>query len=461
MTPETEVVAPELDPLPVLKGLAALRWLTGTYPAGHPMIGQKLSELDGLVREHLRVGPELRIDIIRGAAHLDGVSFDGNNQATTHILQELSELGIDSIYIREGVETEELRSVAEFLWQPRTEEPVDTQLSRRRVRHISVGKLVALDTRWHVERWPDAPTGPLDPDYAQSLLLAQQTFEETAAGKALDLVTVRDLVQLLIVKVARSNAALGQILAVKQYENLTYCHSVNVAMLSLLLGRQLALDEFAMAALVEAALLHDIGKTKIPLDIVKKPGALTKRERKLIDAHTTIGAEILAQTDGLRPLTPVVALEHHRGVKGGGYPDLGSAVPHIMSQIVSVADIYEAVTGARSYQEAMLPERACLILARLAGEKLNTALVKAFVNAITFFPMGSLVRTNRDELGVVMRTSAGDPLHPVLALLDANLRDSRGTVDTATRDGAGSYERHIVETIRPPEGFDAGRFLAA
>jgi putative nucleotidyltransferase with HDIG domain len=292
-------------------------------------------------------------------------------------------------------------------------------------------------------------------------LLAQQTFEETAAGKALDLMTVRDLVQLLIVKVARSNAALGQILAVKQYENLTYCHSVNVAMLSLLLGRQLALDEFAMAALVEAALLHDIGKTKIPLEIVKKPGALTKRERKLIDAHTTIGAEILAQTDGLRPLTPVVALEHHRGVKGGGYPDLGSAVPHIMSQIVSVADIYEAVTGARSYQEAMLPERACLILARLAGEKLNTSLVKAFVNAITFFPMGSLVRTNRDELGVVMRTSTGDPLHPVLALLDANLRDSRGTVDTATRDGAGSYERHIVETLRPPEGFDAGRFLAA
>ena len=92
--------------------------------------------------------------------------------------------------------------------------------------------------------------------------------------------TVRDLVQLLIHKVARSNAALGQILAVKQYENLTYCHSVNVAMLSLLLGKQVGLDEARMAALVEAALLHDIGKTRIPLEIVKKPGALDKRERK-------------------------------------------------------------------------------------------------------------------------------------------------------------------------------------
>jgi HD-GYP domain-containing protein (c-di-GMP phosphodiesterase class II) len=86
-------------------------------------------------------------------------------------------------------------------------------------------------------------------------------------------------VQLLIYKVARSYAALSQILTVKHYENLTYCHSVNVAMLSLLLGRQLGFDELTMAALVEAALLHDIGKTRIPLDIVKKPGALTKRAK--------------------------------------------------------------------------------------------------------------------------------------------------------------------------------------
>jgi putative nucleotidyltransferase with HDIG domain len=197
--------------------------------------------------------------------------------------------------------------------------------------------------------------------------------------------------------VARSQAALSQILAVKQYENLTYCHSVNVAMLSLLLGRQLHLGDDSMSALVEAALLHDIGKTRIPLDIVRKPGALTKRERKLIETHTTFGAEILAQTEGLGELTPIVALEHHRSVKGSGYPDLGNAVPHIMSQIVSVADIYEAITGARSYQDPTMPDRACLVLARLAGEKLNTVFVKAFVNAITFFPLGRQDQPRRDR----------------------------------------------------------------
>jgi putative nucleotidyltransferase with HDIG domain len=284
-----------------------------------------------------------------------------------------------------------------------------------------------------------------------------------ASGRTLDAVTVRDLVQLLIGEVARSNAALGQILTLKEYENLTYCHSINVAILSLLLGRQLGLDEPTTVTLVEAALLHDIGKTRVPLDIVKKPGALDRAERKLIEAHTTFGAEILVETPGLHPLTPTVALEHHRGIRGTGYPDLGDgAVPHVLSQIVAVADIYEALTGARSYREPLRPEQACLVLAREAGNKLNTALVKAFVAAVTFFPLGSLVRTSRGELGVVVRTNPKDPLHPALALVDETFERLIGEVDTATRDRAGLYERHIAETLPGrAHGVDLTRILSS
>ena len=153
--------------------------------------------------------------------------------------------------------------------------------------------------------------------------------------------------------------------------------------------------------------------------------------------------------DGLRPLTPLVALEHHRSVTGRGYPDLGTSVPHVFSQIVSVADIYEAVTGARSYQAPTPPERACLLLARLAGDKLNAALVKALVGAITFFPIGSVVRTSLDEVGIVIRTNAGDPLHPVIALVDEALETPLGEVDTSDRDESGGYRRHIRETLVP------------
>jgi putative nucleotidyltransferase with HDIG domain len=451
-----------LDPLAVLKGLAALRRLTGTYPPGHPMIGQKLKELGDQVAAHLQHTKLLRIDVIRGDVFLDSVASSTEGQANQQLLTQLTALGVDSIHITRGVELEEFLAVAEFLWQfSGSGDSVASQLVSRNVRHISLGKLIPLDTRWRAQQWPDAPTGALDPDYAESLLRAQQTFEDTAAGKPIDVVTVRDLVQLLIHKVARSNAALGQILAVKQYENLTYCHSVNVSVLSLMLGKQVGLDEATQAALVEAALLHDVGKTQIPLDIVKKPGALDKHERKIIESHTTLGAEILVQTSGLHPLTPTIALEHHRGPKGTGYPDLGTAIPHPMSQIVTVADIYEAITGARTYQDPTPPERACLILARLAGEKMNTALVKTFVNTISFFPLGSLVRTNRNELGLVVATNRGEPLHPVIRVLDQLTYEPTDRVNTASRDSAGAYERHINQSVPVPEGLDVRGMLEA
>jgi putative nucleotidyltransferase with HDIG domain len=451
-----------LDPLAILKGLAALRRLTGTYPPGHPMIGQKLKEIGDVAAAHLQNTDLLRLDVIRGDVFLDSVASSSDGQANQQLLTQLTVLGVDSIHIRKGVELEEFLSVAEFLWQFNgSGESVAPQLAARNVRHITLGKLVSLDTRWRAQQWPDAPTAPLDPDYADSILRSQQMFENAAAGKPIDVVTVRDLVQLLIHKVARSNAALGQILAVKQYENLTYCHSVNVSVLSLMLGKQVGLDEPTQAALVEAALLHDVGKTQIPLDIVKKPGALDKQERKTIESHTTLGAEILVQTSGLHPLTPTVALEHHRGVKGTGYPDLGTAIPHPMSQIVSVADIYEAITGARTYQDPTPPERACLIMARLAGEKLNTALVKTFVNAITFFPLGSLVRTSRNELGLVVATNHGEPLHPVIRVLDQLTYEPADRVNTAMRDSSGAYERHINQSVPVPEGLDVRAMLEA
>jgi putative nucleotidyltransferase with HDIG domain len=457
------IAEPVLDPLPLLKGIASLRKLTGMYPPGHPAITQKLGELDAAVQRHLRQSDVLRIDVIHGDAHLDGLSFRQDSDTNSRIIQELSSLGIDSIHIGRGITPDDLLALSAFLWELKDAAaggpPMADQLAARGIRHVSLARLVALDTRWRSEQWADAPTDIYDPAYGESLDLMQQTFEQVQEGRELKLATIRHIVELLIHKVAGSSAALAQILAVKLYENLTYCHSVNVATLSLLIARQVGFDEATTAAIGEAALLHDIGKTRIPLDVIRKPGALDKRERALMESHTTFGAEILVEVDGLRPLTPTVALEHHRGVKGSGYPELGERVPHFMSQLVSVADIYEAITGARTYQDPGQPEQACLVLARLAGGKLNAALVKAFVAAVTFFPVGSVVRTSRDETGVVIATNRAEPLHPLIALVAPDFGRLPGNVDTSLRDSSGSYARHIVETIRPPEGLDLSVFV--
>ncbi|CAN5646444.1 HD domain-containing protein [soil metagenome] len=462
MTTAAPAADPVLDPLPLLKGLGSLRKLTGMYPPGHPAIAQKLGELDAAVQAHLRRTDVLRLDVIHGEVHVDGLSVRPEGNANAKVLEELTGLGIDSIHISRGVSPADLHGLSAFLWELRdsaVSAPMAVQLAARGVCHISLARLVPLDTRWRATSWAERPADVYDPAYAESLDLMQGTFESVQDGRELKLDTVRHVVELLIEKVSGSSAALAQILSVKMYENLTYCHSVNVATLSLLLARSVGLDAQTIAAIGEAALLHDIGKTRIPLDVIRKPGALDKRERALMESHTVFGARILVEVEGLRRLTPTVALEHHRAATGAGYPDLGDRRPHLMSQLVAVADIYEAVTGARTYQAPAQPEQACLVLARLAGSKLNAALVKAFVAAVTFFPIGSVVRTNRDETGVVVATNPADPLHPVIALATTDFARVPGQVDTSLREPSGGYARHIVETLQPPPGLDIGDFL--
>jgi putative nucleotidyltransferase with HDIG domain len=457
---ETESQSPEpiadgaADPLVAFAGLISLRRLVGLYPSGHPVIGEKAREVHGCLHRLLQESSPLEIDVIRDEIHINGGRISSNGQVHARMVRELTDVGIHSIQITRGISADEIFQVADFLCHfdgavggP----PVSERLAARSVSHVKLARIVSLDTRWRSRQWENSPPEPLDPDYAESLLRAEETFDRVASGREPDAGTVRDLVQLLIRRVARSNAALGQILAVKQYENLTYCHSVNVSMLSLLIGRRMGLNEAAIADLVEAALLHDIGKTRVPLEVVSKPGSLDKHERRLIEAHALYGAEILTGVRGLRPLTPTVALEHHRTANGLGYPDLGDGVvPHSMSQIVSVADVYEAITGARSYKEPTPPDRACLILARIAGDQLHTALVKAFVSTVSFFPIGSFVRTSRDELGLVVRTNPADALHPVVALLNAELDTVIAEVDTSSRDSNGAFERDVLETLPMP-----------
>ena len=442
-----------IDPIPFLRGFASLRRLTAMYPKGHPVISQKVQEVFQDAQQQLAARAVVNVDIVHDEPYVDGKVVRSDSASGAQTMRELRELGADSVQIRAGLQADELVSAAEFLaalTDNPTGEDIATRLMTRGIHHISFGRIVPLDTRWRTRQWDDGPSSP-DPAYAESIARTEQAFEAVAAGRGLDAIGIRDLVQLLIGEVARSNAAVVQILTLKEYENLTYCHSVNVAILSLMLGRQLELDEATVRILVETALLHDIGKTRVPLEIVKKPGALDRAERKQIEAHTTYGAEILTDTAAVHPLAPTVALEHHRGIRGNGYPDLGDGViPHLMSQIVSVADIYEALTGARSYREPMKPEQACLVLAREAGVKLNTAFVKAFVAAVTFFPVGSVVRTSREETGIVVRTNSKDPLHPVIVLTNETLGEVFGEADTAKRDDDGHYLRHIVATLPAP-----------
>ena len=440
-----------MTPIAVLRALTGLKRIVGLYPSGHSVIESSVHDFARALDDPFRDCDRIRIEIVEKTAHLEGYPYRVDSHANADALTELQQLGIECLQIDRGVGPEELAATATLLHELGDRAPSERSLRdllrARGVEGVTMTKLVPVETRFRSYDWPEAPTEVLDPAYATALESAHEGIGAIFDGEMPDADSLRSLIGWVTEQVVDSSSALSQILSVKRYENHTYCHSVNVATLALLLGRRLGLDEGTLTALAESALLHDVGKRQIPTEILQKPAPLNKREWRIVQRHPVTGADILARASGLGALTPTVALEHHREFKPGGYPDLDDQTPHMLSQIVAVVDTYEALTGARPYREPLVPEEACLILARMAGEKLNPALVKAFVSLVTFFPLGSVVRTSRGEVGVVVRTSESDPLHPVIELVESGSRATGLRIDLAERDVSGQYPRHVVETL--------------
>ncbi|MGD8494600.1 MAG: HD domain-containing protein [Gemmatimonadales bacterium] len=439
----------------VLRTMAALRSACVLYPEGHPAIDTQVEEVLRHARTLLRGQSLVRLDIIRGILHCNGSPLQRESRIHARALREMTAIGIDSIHLAAGLEPAELRVVGSYLAHehrgPGTGDPVVETLQSRGVRHVSLGRVLPIKHRVRA-RPPEAPDALHDEGYRATADAARNAFDSLEQGYAPDVRAIHDMLEVLVGRVARSSVALHQVMALKDYENRSYLHSVNVALLAVRLGERLGMDQRELMVLAEAALLHDVGKTQIPVDILTKTGRPTEREWRTIRRHPLIGAEILNELEGLTPLTPVAALEHHVEFGGGGYPHLGGdRRPHAISQIVSVVDVYESVTGARTYRDPATPDQACLILARMAGEKLNPALVKAFVSVVTFFPVGTLVRTTRDELGVVVRTHDDDALHPTIVLVDPSAPDAGPgrTCDLRTRLADGRFERDVVESVPP------------
>lgn len=451
----------------LFRTLAGLRSACLLYPKDHPAIDAQVEDVYRHATALLEDRPLVRLDLIRGILNCDGQPLQHETRLHARVLREFTALGIESVHIADGVERVEIKAVGQFLAHehrgPGTGRPVVEVLSERGVHNLSLGRIVPVNHRLR-ERLPEAPEQLYDPDYEETTKLVRSTFDTLEQGLVPDIRGIRDILEMLVGRVARSSVALSQVMALKEYENRSYLHSVNVALLAIRLGERLGMDRKELMALAEAALLHDVGKTRVPVEILTKPGRPTEREWRAIRRHPLIGAEILSDLDGLAPLTPVVALEHHVDFAGdAGYPDLGEdRRPHPLSQVVSVVDVYESVTGARSYREPATPDRACLILARMAGEKLNPALVKAFISVVTFFPIGTVVRTTRDEIGVVVETHTDDALHPRILVVDPERPDADPgpSIDLRERDDRGQFVRDVARSIPPDRlGFDVPGIL--
>ncbi|OIQ59145.1 Cyclic di-GMP phosphodiesterase [Moorella thermoacetica] len=205
---------------------------------------------------------------------------------------------------------------------------------------------------------------------------------------------------------------------IRALDDYTFAHSVNVCVLALITGLTLHYSRSALMQLGVGALLHDIGKTCLPLSILNKPGKLTVEEYELVCRHPQCGFDILRLQEKVSLLSARVALEHHERYNGSGYPrGLKGEEIHEFARITGVVDVYDALTADRVYRRAYPPHEAYEMLAGAGNFIYDYRIVKAFLFNVAAYPVGTLVELNNGEMGVVTGTARGHSHQPRVRLL--------------------------------------------
>lgn len=205
---------------------------------------------------------------------------------------------------------------------------------------------------------------------------------------------------------------------IKSMDNYTYEHSVNVTILSLVLGIGLNMDKQKLFNLAMGAMLHDVGKVFIPKEILLKNGKLTDEEFKTIKEHPEKGYEYLKDKIDISAMSRIIALQHHEKVDGTGYPEaIKEDKIHEFAKVVSIADVYDALTSDRPYRRAMPPNEAIEYLMAGVERSFDYEMVKIFVRRIVPYPVGTLVKLSNGKTGVVEEIIENFPLRPKVRIV--------------------------------------------
>ncbi|CUS39581.1 putative Phosphohydrolase [Candidatus Nitrospira nitrosa] len=252
--------------------------------------------------------------------------------------------------------------------------------------------------------------------YQAAKTIVQNAMQDVRLGRALNVDAVQTVISDMTESVFRNPDALPSLSRLKRFDEYTFYHSVNTALLAMSLGRSLGFDRSMIHLAGVGTLLHDIGKMKVPLELLNKPGRFEPHEMEIVKQHVLRGVEVLSCTTGLGDTYIQPALEHHERVNGDGYPH--RRAHQDISQvglITAIVDIYDAMTSDRVYHKGKPAHEVLQLLYRLSLEgHLDPTLVQRFIQVVGVYPVGSVVVLNTGETGIVKRINHNAPLAPVI-----------------------------------------------
>jgi HD-GYP domain-containing protein (c-di-GMP phosphodiesterase class II) len=436
------------------------------YPLENAQVQKALDDLAATTKQLLDVEKEIELRLQGEFLFVNStrLRLDLDNYASfSHILGVLHQCGVGAVRMDEGVDRKQLQIFLSLLLSYAAKEAnpnkvfeLGQKLTDAGASFISVEP--PLETEEDVEE-EERQKEAAKRTYARSVAVTKEVVNSIRMGRTANVKKVKRAVQAIVDQVLNNEASLVGLTTLRDYDEYTFTHSVNVCIFSVALGRKLGLTKLQLYDLGMAALFHDVGKSRVPLEVLNKQGGLTDEEWRIMQAHPWLGVLTLFGLRGYGEIPyrgMVVAYEHHMKTDLTGYPkSLRPRELSIFSKVVAVADGFDAATTRRAYQTVPIqPDQVLKEMWENPRRGYDQVVVKAFINLIGIYPVGTCVILDTYEVAVVHSanpdvTQVHRPVVRIVASPDGGLLNPGFLADLAQRDAQGNFPRTVVKVTDP------------
>jgi len=428
------------------------------YEFNNEMVQDQIGKLYASLQEPLQREGEIVLRLRQNSVYVNGVrvKFDYSNYHVFKFLSgDFQSKEIAAIAFSPELPEDEIRRFVQILLRkdldPKAPHAQIIQaIDAERIDHIVVEKMAPVELQVSLEKSAVRM-------YFAGISLLKDVFEKHQQRGSFNLNLTKRWMQSTFNHIVDDESFLYGLTNIKNYDEYTLNHSVNVCILAIALGRRIGLSREELSDLGISAFLHDLGKMDVPKEILDKPARLSAEERVIVECHVQHGAEKLIQLKSARrlPLRAIqVAMEHHIRADMSGYPQyLRKKTTSLFSKIVKIVDYFDAITTNRVYRPRTLTrEEALGEMKAKSGEEFDPVLLKAFVNMIGAYPIGSLVVLNTGEIGIVFEANPHPAFHlrpKVKIIADLQGRKFEGVVVDLTEIDAGTaaFKRTIIKPL--------------
>mgnify|MGYP000736844922 FL=1 len=275
--------------------------------------------------------------------------------------------------------------------------------------------------------------------YSETFHNVKNIMKSVRNGGSIDVGSVKSTVSKIVQSIFNNDNVFMKLSGIRDIDNYTYLHSIDVCIYSIIAGKSLNLLPDMLNNLALGALLHDIGKCKIPPEILNKPAKLSESEFEIMKKHTEYGYDILRKTPGLSEDVARIALNHHEHWDGAGYPrGLKGEEIDLLSRIAAIADVYDALTADRVYRRRFMPHKAVEYLISNSRAQFDPQILNIFMDNIAVYPPDIIVMLSTGEIGKVVKSKGPPSIRPKIMVI-------------ARKEGPPVYEPYEVDLARNPE----------